>query len=77
MRYVSVVTLGCSKNEIDSELMMGILKAHDFNIANSLEEAEIIIINTCGFIDAAKEESIETIWEMTRYKKKASVNILF
>jgi len=70
MRYVSVVTLGCSKNEIDSELMMGILKAHDFNIANSLEEAEIIIINTCGFIDAAKEESIETIWEMTRYKKE-------
>lgn len=70
MRYVSIVTLGCSKNEIDSELMMGILKAHDFNIANSLEEAEIIIINTCGFIDAAKEESIETIWEMTRYKKE-------
>lgn len=70
MRYVSIVTLGCSKNEIDSELMMGILRAHDFNIANSLEEAEIIIINTCGFIDAAKEESIETIWEMTRYKKE-------
>lgn len=70
MRYVSIVTLGCSKNEIDSELMMGILKAHNFDITNSLEEAEVIIINTCGFIDAAKEESIETIWEMTRYKKE-------
>lgn len=70
MRYVSIVTLGCSKNEIDSELMMGILKAHNFDITNSLKEAEVIIINTCGFIDAAKEESIETIWEMTRYKKE-------
>jgi len=70
MKYISIVTLGCAKNEIDSELMMGILKANNFQITYSLEEAEVIIINTCGFIDTAKEESIETIWEMTRYKKE-------
>ena len=71
-KKVSIVTLGCSKNEIDSELMMGILKKNNYKMTNSLEESEIIIINTCGFIEAAKEESIETIWEMTRYKKEGS-----
>lgn len=71
-KKVSIVTLGCSKNEIDSELMMGILKKNNYKMTNTLEESEIIIINTCGFIEAAKEESIETIWEMTRYKKEGS-----
>ena len=70
MKNIAIVTLGCAKNEIDSELMMGILKANNFRITNSLYEADIIIVNTCGFIDAAKEESIETIWEMTRYKEE-------
>lgn len=65
---VALVTLGCSKNEIDSELIIGILKKSNYNITTNLEEADIIIVNTCGFINAAKEESIETIWEMTKYK---------
>ncbi len=70
MKNISIVTLGCSKNEIDSEIMTGILKKHNYRITNSLDEADIIVINTCGFIDAAKEESIETIWEMIRYKEE-------
>jgi len=70
MKNISIVTLGCAKNEIDSEIMMGILKKHNYSITNSLDEADVIVINTCGFIDAAKEESIETIWEMIRYKEE-------
>src|SRR5690606_39806319 len=62
------VTVGCSKNEIDSELMMGILKNNNYKFVSSLEDADIIIINTCGFIEDAKKESIETIWKITRYK---------
>lgn len=68
MQKISIITLGCSKNEIDSELMMGILKENNYTITNSLEDADSILINTCGFIESAKEESIETILEMTRYK---------
>jgi len=67
-RSVFVVTLGCSKNEIDSELMLSLLKQENYSIAKNLEEANIIIVNTCGFIEAAKEESIEAIWEVAEYK---------
>ncbi len=71
-KKVFVVTLGCSKNEIDSELMISILKNNNYTVANYLEEADIIIVNTCGFIEKAKEESIETIWEMCRYKHEGN-----
>lgn len=67
-KNVAIVTLGCSKNEIDSDLMMGLLKKSNYDITTHLDEADIIIVNTCGFIDDAKEESIEIIWEMTKYK---------
>lgn len=71
MRYnISVVSLGCSKNLIDSELMLGILKEREYNVTENLEEADIIIINTCGFIDKAKEESIDTILDAARYKEE-------
>lgn len=73
---ISIVTLGCSKNEIDSELMMSILKDNDYTITNYLNEADVIIVNTCGFIDKAKEESIEAIWEMTKYKKEGNCKYL-
>ena len=76
IKNVSIVTLGCSKNEIDSELMMSILKDNNYKITNSLENSEIIIVNTCGFINDAKEESIETIWEMVRYKKEGKCKYL-
>lgn len=69
-KKVYAVTLGCSKNEVDSELLLGTLDESKYDIAESLEESQIIIVNTCGFIEAAKEESIDTIWEMTKYKEE-------
>ena len=56
--------------------MVIILKNNNFDIANTLDEANIIIVNTCGFIEQAKEESIETIWEMTRYKLEGNCKYL-
>ena len=67
---VGFVSLGCSKNLIDTEVAIGIFKKHNFKIVNDPKEAEIIIVNTCGFIDSAKEEAINTILEMAGYKNK-------
>lgn len=75
-KSVYVVTLGCSKNEVDSEIMLGILNKDNYYIANNLDTANIIIVNTCGFIESAKEESIDAIWEMTKYKKQGSCEYL-
>ena len=70
MMKVGFVSLGCSKNLIDTEIAIGILKEHGMEIVNNPEDAEMIIVNTCGFIDSAKEEAINTILEMAEYKKK-------
>lgn len=67
---VGFVSLGCSKNLIDTEIAIGILKEHGMEIVNNPEDADMIIVNTCGFIDSAKEEAINTILEMAEYKKK-------
>ncbi len=75
-KSVYVVTLGCSKNEVDSELMQSILNKDKYYIAEDIEDANIIIVNTCGFIEAAKEESIETIWEMAKYKEEGNCEYL-
>ena len=66
---VGFVSLGCSKNLIDTEVTIGIFKQNNFEIVNDPKEAEIIVINTCGFINSAKEEAINTIIEMAEYKK--------
>ncbi|QIB26135.1 30S ribosomal protein S12 methylthiotransferase RimO [Caloranaerobacter azorensis] len=66
---VSLVTLGCSKNLVDSEVMLGIIKENGYLLTQDLDVADIIIINTCGFIKDAKEESIDTIIELGEYKK--------
>ena len=66
---VGFVSLGCSKNLIDTEILIGKFKKKHFQIVNDEKEAEIIIINTCGFIDSAKEEAINTILEMAENKK--------
>lgn len=65
---VNIVTLGCSKNEVDSELMQSILDKENFNYSENPMDSDVIIVNTCGFIEAAKEESIDTILEMSKYK---------
>lgn len=66
---VGFVHLGCSKNLIDTEATIGLFKKHKFEIVNDETKADMIIINTCGFIDSAKEEAINTILEMAEYKK--------
>lgn len=73
---VGFVSLGCSKNLIDTEMMIGVFKNNDFNIVNNPSKAEVIVINTCGFIESAKEEAINTILEMAEYKKTGKCKIL-
>ena len=69
MTNIGIVSLGCPKNRVDTENMLGILGNEGFGIVANPEEADIIIVNTCGFIDAAKEESINTVLEMAEFKK--------
>ena len=64
---VGMVSLGCDKNRVDSELILGSINKF-YEITNNPKDAEIIIINTCGFIESAKQESIDTILEMAEYK---------
>lgn len=66
---VGFISLGCSKNLIDTEATIGMFKEHNFQIVNQEEKADILVINTCGFIDSAKEEAINTILEMAQYKQ--------
>ena len=67
---VGFISLGCSKNLIDTEMMIGLFKNNNFTIVNDPKIADIIVINTCGFIESAKQEAINTILEMAEYKKK-------
>ncbi len=66
---VGFVSLGCSKNLVDTEMAIGLFKNNNYEIVNNPKEAEIIVINTCGFIESAKQEAINTILEMAEYKK--------
>lgn len=68
-KTVGLISLGCSKNLVDSEVMLGLIKNNNYKITNNPEEAEVLIVNTCGFIESAQQESIETILEMAKYKK--------
>lgn len=65
---VGFISLGCSKNLVDTEMVIGLFKNHDFKIVNNPKEADIIVVNTCGFIESAKQEAIDTILEMAEYK---------
>ena len=71
---VSVVTLGCSKNTVDSERLMRQLQLNRIEMTDNPEEAETLVINTCGFIEAAKEESIHTILNAVELKKEGKLN---
>ena len=66
---VGFISLGCSKNLVDTEMTIGLFKKNNFKIVNNPEQADIIVINTCGFIESAKQEAINTILEMAEYKK--------
>ena len=66
---IGLISLGCSKNTVDSEVMLGAIVRGGHEITNDPSEAEILIVNTCGFIDIAKQESIDTLLEMAEYKE--------
>ena len=68
-KNISLITLGCPKNQVDSEVMAGVLSGNGFNLASQPEEADVILINTCGFIKSAKQESIDRILEILELKK--------
>ena len=69
MMNVGFVSLGCSKNLLDTEMTIGLFRNNKFNIVNDPSKADIIVVNTCGFIQSAKEEAINTLLEMAEYKK--------
>lgn len=73
---VGAVSLGCSKNTVDTEIMLGELKSYGFEIVAEAACADIIIVNTCGFITPAKQDSIDTIIEMAEYKKTGRCRFL-
>ena len=77
MKKVGMVSLGCAKNRVDSEVILGTLKEAGYEIVSDPAEAEIIFVNTCGFIEPAKEESIEAIFEMAKYKETGRLKKLF
>lgn len=69
MKKIGMISLGCPKNLVDSEIMLGLLKK-DYEITNDPKTADVLIVNTCGFIESAKQESIDTILEMAKYKEE-------
>ena len=75
---VNVVTLGCSKNTVDSEVLMGQLKANEFNVEHesAKDDADVVIVNTCGFIENAKQESIDTILRFAEAKEEGQLEKL-
>ncbi|MEI7026304.1 30S ribosomal protein S12 methylthiotransferase RimO [Paenibacillus sp. y28] len=73
---VKVVTLGCEKNLVDSEIMSGLIDGRGYTLVDDKEEATVIIVNTCGFIDAAKEESVNTILDMADLKQTGNLKAL-
>lgn len=73
---IGMVSLGCPKNLVDSEVMLGLIREKQLEITNDPAEADLIIVNTCGFIESAKEESINTVLQMAEYKKNGSCKYL-
>ncbi|MBQ2955749.1 MAG: 30S ribosomal protein S12 methylthiotransferase RimO [Clostridia bacterium] len=76
MKTVGFVSLGCSKNQVDSEVLLGLLRERGYTIVQDPSQAETIVVNTCGFILPAKEESIATIFEMAEYKETGKLKTL-
>lgn len=70
MKNIGLVSLGCAKNQTDAEIMLGILAEDGYNITYDPSDADVIIVNTCGFIESAKQESINAILEMAQYKEE-------
>lgn len=73
---VGMISLGCPKNQVDGEMMLEKLNKADFTIVQSIEDADVVIINTCGFIEDAKREAIETILEVAEYKNAGLISAI-
>ena len=73
---IGVISLGCAKNQVDTQTMLGYLKAAGHTFTGEPEKADVLIVNTCGFITAAKEESIDAIFEMAQYKEVGRCRLL-
>ena len=76
MMNVGVVSLGCSKNRVDTELMLSILSENGYRVVTDEADADILIVNTCGFIEPAKQESVDTLLSLAEYKKKGKLKLL-
>src|SRR5215211_2021957 len=76
---VNIITLGCSKNMVDSEVLSGQLQANDINVVHENKKLDhnIVIVNTCGFIDKAKEESVNTILEQVELKRRGKLDKVY
>lgn len=73
---IGVISLGCAKNQVDTQTMLGYLKAAGHTFTGEPDKADVLIVNTCGFITAAKEESIDAIFEMAQYKEVGRCRLL-
>ena len=71
-----MVSLGCPKNLVDSEVMMGMLARQGYEITTDSQAAEVLVVNTCGFIDSARQESVDTILEMAQLKQTGKLERL-
>lgn len=76
-KKIYLISLGCAKNLVDSENVLGLLRTNGFPLVSSVQEAEVVIVNTCGFIQSAVEESIDTILEVAKSKKRGELEALF
>ena len=76
MLKIALESLGCSKNLVDAEIMMGILNKKGYKLTGDFEEADVILVNTCGFIESAKQESIDTIIQFANLKETGNLKLL-
>ncbi|HNW86439.1 MAG TPA: 30S ribosomal protein S12 methylthiotransferase RimO [Candidatus Limiplasma sp.] len=76
MYRVGVVSLGCAKNRVDTEMMLGILQRNGYELTTDESQADVLIVNTCGFINSAKEESVDTLLSCAEYKKTGRLKLL-
>ena len=75
-KKLHLISLGCAKNLVDSEILLGGLRNTQFDVTENLDNADTIIINTCGFLDIAREESVDTILQAAELRKKGSIEQL-
>lgn len=73
---IGMVSLGCPKNRVDSEVMLGLLEEAGYELTGEAADADVLIVNTCGFIDKAKKESIDTLLEMNNYRQRGNLKAL-